>query len=145
MVPAVTEEARGQERIAYIALGVISVLGATLLLHCEPGPTDAGLPDGPSLPDAGFDGGRCGLCPPERPHCDEAEGLCVECEERDECSPPNFGCMNGRCVACEVNRDCPTLEAPECYFGTHTCRPCTGDDACLGRAAPHCIEGRCAP
>ena len=70
----------------------------------------------------------------------------VACDEPEHCTGPLHQCVNGRCVECVMNDDCPTLEASECYIGTHACRPCTGDDACLGRAGtPHCIAGTCAP
>jgi len=92
----------------------------------------------------GVDDG-CGICPPDRPHCDHGEGRCVACDAREHCTGPLGACMNGVCVECETSRDCESLELPECYFGSHACRACTSDDACLFRgAASHCIEGRCS-
>lgn len=91
----------------------------------------------------GIDEG-CGRCPSDRPHCDRGEGRCVACEEREHCPGPLPACVNGRCVECETSRDCGSLELPECYFGTHACRACTSDDACLFRGeVSRCIEGRC--
>lgn len=148
-MPPVSDPETAPKGLAYATYAVLSVFGvlfAALLVHCDPVEAPDDAPGDVSTLDAPIDGGRCGVCPSERPHCDEAEGLCVECEDRSECTPPLLGCMNGRCVSCETNRDCPTLEASECYFGTHACRPCTGDDACMGReGTPRCIEGRCAP
>lgn len=136
--------------LASVAIVVVGI-AAVYLTHepAAPASLDAGPPDaGPSDDDAaeeaeGVDEG-CGVCPPERPHCDRGEGLCVQCEEPEHCEAPLGACMNGRCVECETSRDCPSLELPECYFGTHACRPCTSDDACLARGeAAHCVEGRC--
>jgi hypothetical protein len=111
---------------------------------------DAGRVDYDSIAPAadgvppGVDDG-CGICPADRPHCDHGEGRCVACEAPEHCTGPLSACMNGVCVECETSRDCDALELPECYFGTHACRACTSDDACLFRgAASHCIEGRCS-
>lgn len=128
-------------RALSIALVLVG-LSAAALLSCEPSQPPTG--DAPT--DAPIPVGRCGVCPAERPHCDEAEGICVACDEPEHCTGPLHQCVNGRCVECVMNVDCPTLEASECYIGTHACRPCTGDDACLGRAGtPHCVAGTCAP
>lgn len=138
-----------RELMVYALLAIAAGALATYALVRDTGPEERRAdPDGamPPRPDAGVDAGRCGFCPPERPHCDEAEGMCVACEEREHCAPPLSACMNGRCVACETSHDCADLGAAECYFGDHACRPCTSDDACLFRIeAPHCVEGRCAP
>lgn len=124
------------------ALVVAVVLGLALASSCEPPaspPPDAGV-------DASVDAGRCGVCPAERPHCDEAEGLCVECDDPEHCTGELRACVNGRCVECVTNRDCPSAALPHCYIGTHTCRACTSDDACLFRpGTPRCVAGACVP
>lgn len=132
--------------VAVVAAGLLAVYFTSDPDSFRYEPIDAGpavAEDEPVEEDEGDEG--CGVCPPERPHCDHGEGRCVACEAREHCAEPLPACMNGRCVACETSRDCRSLELPECYFGTHACRACTSDDACLFRgAASHCVEGRCS-
>lgn len=132
-----------------VAIVVIGLLAVYLTQAPEmPDAIDAG-PEDHDI-EAAIDEGEgvdegCGICPSDRPHCDHGEGRCVACEAPEHCTGPLAACMNGVCVECETSRDCASLDMPECYFGSHACRACTSDDACLFRgAASQCIEGRCS-
>ncbi len=84
------------------------------------------------------------------PICGE-DGMCVSCNERaqpdQDCAArdnayPRCDPVGGDCVVCLIATDCPTLTAPVCDQGSHTCRACQADDECPARV---CLDsGQCA-
>ena len=111
-------------RLLFIAL-LASAMGCSIIGKAENDyignapdtGTDAPGDTGPDVPDtiATCDGMDCS---PAMPHCDEASGTCVECEENSHCETNN--CVASSCADCTAGN--------------------CGDLFCDGRNCVECIE-----
>jgi hypothetical protein len=82
--------------------------------------------------------------------CDDTAGTCRGCEDRDdsseECSGlsegTDFCSSGGECVECLDNAACMTAESPTCDAFDLECRPCGGNDDCIGASGGEkCTQG----
>lgn len=84
-------------------------------------------------------------CPPERPYCDTAKGLCVECLKAEDCHGGGF-CVEGRCspylclpnsVSC-VNNEVKVCDSTGLHYAQEF--PC-GDLVCVDGQCLVCRPG----
>ena len=88
-------------------------------------------------------------CPPDHPHC-AANGECTACTGDESCTarPTNPRCqlaagnLQGQCVACLDNPDCPAA-TPKCTTNNTCISECTNHDDCTDPARPQCTNNLC--
>jgi Cys-rich repeat protein len=70
-------------------------------------------------------------CPSSEPACDAATGACVACLVDSDCSSHDApACAGHRCVACTQDAHCSSPQAPACNTATSTCVQCTKSADC---------------
>lgn len=84
--------------------------------------------------------------------CDDTDGVCRGCEDRnamsDECGGldegTEFCSSGGECVECLDNASCTTAASPTCDPIDLECRPCENNDDCTGAiGGEKCTRGEC--
>jgi hypothetical protein len=82
---------------------------------------------------------------PDRPVCDEAAGVCVEClPDSDQCADGEYCAADGTCVTgCADDSDCP--DELVCSLATHLCVGCIGDEDCPAGSVCDASTSTCVP